>query len=438
MEWTTVTFQVTTPLFNGGADPDRSAGFGSGADAGVRVASIRGAMRFWFRALAGSAAGPDLKLLARMERSVFGGITDQHGNEDAAVASPLILRLPDPPRQVMDDRFLDGGNRAGLRYLLGLGLMRPRSGGADLLRPYVRPGEEFTLKIGFRHARGATDQVKDAAEALTFASLWLMCTYGGLGARTHRGLGGLRITDASGRLPASWKLADLRTPGLDFYRRASWLRPLPAGVPGIYKEHLPALMSGKPVLGPPGEWKQPPPFPVIAKAYAPAALAQEQSSSWEEALSYAGRQWRLFRANRPDNNAWARERGRVRTAEWDDVINGDEPEFPLGALGLPVEFQDKESGEKYQVNAAVPGESPRDEPLRRASPVWLRAVGSGRSWGMFSFAFQSQFLPGPHAAQVYLFPRRKLTVEQHHVADLTAQWLDGMRRGDDFATVIRS
>jgi hypothetical protein len=139
----------------------------------------------------------------------------------------------------------------------------------------------------------------------------------------------------------------------------------------------------------------------------------------------------------PTTTPVARERSRVRTAKWDQVINGDEPEFPLGALGPPIGFQDEESGEKYEVNAAVPGESPRDEPLRRASPVWLRAVGGGRSWGLFSFAFQSRYLPGPDSAQVYLLPERKLTVEQHHVTDLTTQWLDGMRRGDDFATVIR-
>ena len=53
MAWTTLTLQVTTPLFNGGADPDGAAGFRPDQESGIRVASIRGAMRFWFRALAG-------------------------------------------------------------------------------------------------------------------------------------------------------------------------------------------------------------------------------------------------------------------------------------------------------------------------------------------------------------------------------------------------
>lgn len=437
MEWTTVTMQVSTPLFNGGADPDGKAGFHPADDAGVRVASIRGTMRFWFRALAGSMVRPDLDLtpLARMERTLFGAITDQRG-DGAAVPSPLILRLPDPPRQVRDNGFLSG-NRQGLRYLLGLGLMKPRTGGADLLRPYVPPGEEFQLKIGFRHDRRTPDDVREAAETLTFASLWLMCIYGGLGARTRRGLGGLAITGVSGPLPGSWTADSLITPGLDFYERATWLRPLPDGVSGVYNKHFPALLgtSGPAGLGPVGDWTAPLSFPVIARKYAPAAVSSGNPfRSWEQTLEHAGRQWRLFRANRPENDAKARGGLRVRTAEWDDVIRGTQSEFPLGALGLPVGFQDKESGQKFEVNAAVPKEPKPDELLRRASPVWLRAVGSGTSWRLFSFAFQAQFL----AAGVYLLPDVPLTVDQGHVADLTRQWLAGVRNGDDFTEVIRA
>lgn len=434
MEWTTVTFEVTTPLFNGGADPDGKAGFQPADDAGVRVASIRGAMRFWFRALAGSAVGSDLTHLAKIERRVFGGITDQRG-DDAAVSSPLILRMPQPPRQSDDDDFMQHSD--GLRYLMGLGLMKPRRGGADLLRSYLPPGADFQLKIGFRHDKSAMDEVRNAVEALAFASLWLMCTYGGLGARVRRGFGGVRITSVSGRLPSSWTAEDLITPGLDFYRRATWLVPLPGGVPGVYNQHFPALMDdGSRVLGPRGEWAQSPSFPAIAEKYVPAALSERSFTSWEETLDYAGRQWRRFRANRPQTDVSARQRGRVRTAEWDDVIHGDQSDFPLGALGLPVGFHDKKSGEKYEVNAAVP-KDPKPDPLRRASPIWLRAVGSGQSWRLFSFAFQSQFLPGSREAGVYRLPGDQLTVGQHHVRSLTEQWLTGMRDGRDFTSVIR-
>jgi CRISPR-associated protein Cmr1 len=277
-------------------------------------------------------------------------------------------------------------------------------------------------------------------ETLVFASLWLVCTYGGIGARTHRGLGGLRITDVSGRMPSSWKPESLLNPGLGFYERATSLVPLPGGVSGVFAQHLPAVLGpgDRVPRGPMGDWAQPPAFPVIAMKHVPAALSKASFRSWEETLEHAGRQWRLFRANRPEHDVKARGGLRVRTAEWDDVIRGSQSEFPLGALGLPVGFQDKLSGEKYEVNAAVPKNTKPDEPLRRASPVWLRAVGSGTSWRLFSFAFQSQFLPGADAARVYLLPEVELTVRQHHVAALTGQWLTAVRNGDDFTDVIRA
>ena len=102
MPWTTLNLQVTTPLFNGGADPAGDAGLRAPGEAGLRVASVRGAMRFWFRAFAGAHTGPDLALLATLERRVFGGIAAQRDGGEAAVQSPLVLRLPDPPRLSSD------------------------------------------------------------------------------------------------------------------------------------------------------------------------------------------------------------------------------------------------------------------------------------------------------------------------------------------------
>jgi len=64
MPWTTLTLRVSSPLFNGGAD--------QASDAGVRASSIRGAMRFWFRALAGCASVSDLDLLSTWSAAYSG------------------------------------------------------------------------------------------------------------------------------------------------------------------------------------------------------------------------------------------------------------------------------------------------------------------------------------------------------------------------------
>ena len=449
MTWTTLTLQVTTPLFNGGADPDDSGGFRPDQETGVRVASIRGAMRFWFRTLAGALAGPDVRLLAALERRVFGGIGEQRSGGDPAVPSPLILRIPDPPLVSRELRpaFLQGW----IGYLLGLGLMKPEKGGARLLRPFVPPETEFELKLGFRHDRRATAERRQAIEALAFASLWLACAYGGLGARTRRGFGGLRITEVAGEAPYPWKPAWLQTPDLRFYQSTEWLWPWPAGVFGVFEQHLRVLIDAEQAKARPAdEWTEPPPYPVLSKRFSPAVLASRKFGSWEEALGYGGRQLRLFRANRPADESPAdrerRRQARVRTAEWDDVIHGDSADFPLGALGLPVGYHDKLTEHTFMINAVTTPESGRDE-LRRASPLWLRPVPAGDSWHLFTFAFQARFLPGPDVTRVYLLPgeeaRRdgwhedELFVDQADVDRLIGQWMGTMRRGGDFTAVIR-
>ncbi|SRR5579875_249099 len=445
MEWTTLTMQVTTPLFNGGADPDGGAGFTPDDETGVRPASIRGAMRFWFRALAGTLAGPDLLLLSALERQVFGGIADQPGQQSAQ-ASPLILRVPEPPRPSLDVPFPQGSDGRWIGYLLGLGLMKPGPQGVRLLRPCVPPGADpFELKIGFRHDRRTDPKAAQAIEALAVMSLWLACAYGGLGSRVRRGFGGMRIVAASGALPRPWTPTAVLTPGPELYRDAGWVWPWSAAATfGIFEGYLRDLIEAVgSAAGTPDSWEEPPPYPVLSKTHSPAVLVQKHFGSWEEALAFGGKQLRLFRANRPDPGA-RRQRARVTTAEWHDVVNGGSADFPLGALGLPVGYQDRRTERKFTVNAGVPA-GPRPDELRRASPLWIRPVGSGQSWRLLTFAFRTRFLP--EQARTYLLPDqqavpdgrpRELNTNTSDVERLTAQWLETMRVGGDFTSVIRS
>lgn len=446
MAWTMLQLEVVTPLFSGGADPDGSAGLGTVNDPGIQVGSIRGAMRFWFRAMAGALIGEDLRLLGALERRVFGGIAGRGDGGSSATASPLVLRLPEPPGATREYSLPGDRDAAWLGYLLGLGLMRPGRGGPRLQRPCVTPGESFELKLTFRHPRGTAEPVAEAVEALALTSLWLACTYGGFGARVRRGFGGVRITEVSGKLPGAWKASWLRTPGAAFYRHPRGPWPWPPEVFGVFGRHLRALIETEGgVAGKLDAWTEVPPYPVLSKTYSPMAVVPKDFARWHEALAYAGRQLRLFRANRPRDDA-IRQRARVRTAEWDDVINGESVGFPLGALGLPVGYQEKDTERKFTVNAVKPG-APEPEELRRASPLWLRPVGSGSSWGLCTFAFQARFLPGDDSTPVYLLPNRsairdgwrreELFVDQRSVSDLTGQWLATMRAGGDFTRTIR-
>jgi CRISPR-associated protein Cmr1 len=409
--WTTVRLQVTTPLFNGGATPEDGAGpeEGISGDA-VRVASLRGAMRFWFRALAGLAVGPKLHKLAAVERRVFGG-TD--------VSSPVKLRILDqPPLTPPGQPEFAKEDGRWIVYLLGQGLGDLRF--QRVRRPYVAPGEHVSVQ--FRVAGGEPEG------ALVLASLWLLCAYGGLGARTRRGFGGLRIVDVDGPLPAPWTPSALKSPNLAHYEKLTSLWP--DGSVGACMRILRDLVGGDD-FDPSGAWSSgPPTYPVLSRSYAPARTSGGKTfPGWDSVLAHAGEQLRYFRAEKDYPNAGYRPR--IKTPEWDEVVRGQRSRFALGALGLPVVYKDG-----YEVHADL-GRGSRSEKLRRASPLWLRPVGGDKDWRLLSFAFQGEFLPeGDDGPAVHVWKDRRqdkpVVVSRSDVVDRTGRWIDAMGNDASF------
>lgn len=414
MRWTTLHLEVTTPLFNGGVHPTRDDAPIGVDGTGVRVPSLRGAMRFWFRALAGLAVGPDLGVLAAMERKVFGG-TD--------AVSPVKLRIPVQPAVSPPGRpyFLQEAGR-WVGYLLGQGLAPVRDGAPYVSRPYVVPGESFELQLRF------TDRQEEEAAALAVASLWLLCAYGGLGARTRRGFGGLRILDASGPLPAPWDRVSIRTPGLEQYEQLT--RLWPQGAVAACMPHLKALSSHG--LDPRGAWSGTlPTYPVLSRTHTIAGVSGgEAFDRWDEVLVHAGKQLRWFRASR--DHPEVRYRPKIKTPEWTEVITGPSDHFGLGALGLPVVYKDRRT-----VNADH-GRGVDAEPLRRASPLWLRPVGERRTWRLLSFAFLGEFLPteGLDAVAVHVWnggrQGKQVTVTHDDIVKRATEWITTMRQDGTF------
>ncbi|HUZ26623.1 MAG TPA: type III-B CRISPR module RAMP protein Cmr1 [Streptosporangiaceae bacterium] len=440
--WTTLTLEVTTPLFNGGADPDGEAGFRPVTEPGVRVASLRGAMRFWFRALAGTVAGPDLALLARMEEAVFGGpqaaspVKMRISSQSPASRNitPKFIQVPGRPggagRHAGSGRSAPGAGRGlsqgrddgkWLIYLLGQGLADAAA--RELRRSFVEPGKG--IAVDFRLSGN------EAVDSLAIASLWLLCAYGGLGARTRRGFGGLAIIGATGPLPGEWTPESVLSPGLDHFQGLTCLWPQSQMT--LWQLYLTDL-PGVEVPEPGGEeaWTTRPSYPVLSRRWAPAALRQggNPEPDWTRVLGYAGEQYRWFRAQ--EDAPGVPYRPQIKTPEWRNVTGRGDNRFALGALGLPIVF--KKEGPTVHADHMERG---KPVPLRRASPLWLRAVSDERKrWRLFSYAFQAEFLPA--SARVHLWPRgtrqgQEMDVTSDDLDDRTGIWIKEMREGTSFA-----
>jgi len=416
MTWTTLHLEVTTPLFNSGAGPAGA----SGRQPGVRVPSLRGAMRFWFRALVGGVTGPNLSLLAELERMVFGS---------TEASCPVPLRIPDPPAQRAAGT--EQMNR-WVVYLLGQGLGDLRN--TITIRPYVQPGAKFDVKLRLRKTGQNTGEnvaVHENVAALTLASLWLLSSYGGIGARTRRGFGGVRITGSEGWLPPPWTPESIQSPALGHYEGLRFLWP-----DDTLGKCLTMLFNTRGVNAREA-WTTPPTFPVLHRQHTIAGVSGGGVfDNWGHTLRHTGEQLRNFRASR--HAPGARYMPARKTPEWEDVIWGPGDHFSVGALGLPVVF--KKNGPI--VNAERSDRAEReDNSLRRASPLWLRAVGSGDEWRLFSFAFLGEFLPGPDAPVVNLRngnnPPEPLRVDTADVRRLTQQWIDVMAVDESFVTTHR-
>lgn len=152
----TVTLETVTPLFLGGANP-------RGAPE-LRAPSFRGALRYWLRAALGGVIGDhNLDGLRRLESAVFGS---------TEFGSPVHVRL----------HPVGGEPRSRNEKIL------PHKEGREAgSRQAIQPGQQFELVLSMPY-RGNED-----VWAAAIAALRLAVTFGGVGLRSRRGYGTLKI-----------------------------------------------------------------------------------------------------------------------------------------------------------------------------------------------------------------------------------------------------
>lgn len=182
----TATFEVVTPLFLGGADPARTVE--------LRPTSIKGALRFWWRALAWSKHA-DLKKVHEEERKLFGAAGDDRRDGDAIGQSSFGVRVwwpnGEPPiLNKTEVRALTQG-RSGTSCL-SYGIINR---GKEGPRCCYENGHRLVIKLIALHGDGSNTQkeIQSVVEGVKLFGL-----LGSLGGRSRRGWGSIALTKLEG------------------------------------------------------------------------------------------------------------------------------------------------------------------------------------------------------------------------------------------------
>lgn len=165
----TATYRIVTPMFCGGA----------GQEAGLRLSSFKGALRFWWRTLQWGKVRDEKELWTK-EADLFGSSDQEFGQSKVRIR--LVSSEPSPlPR--CGNNLGTGLNGA---YYLGYGVMNIRGEFERARQPIA--GGTFTVEL-----RCGPNSDPDKLEEIK-AALILLGTVGGLGSKSRKGYGSLTLT----------------------------------------------------------------------------------------------------------------------------------------------------------------------------------------------------------------------------------------------------
>lgn len=171
------TYRIVTPMFIGDAEQKAS---------GISPASVKGALRFWWRALMWGKIRADiqsdtaaLQRLHRDEAELFGTAVDTGDEKRKNGSAKFTLRVTSSgkPANLSNPA-------AGIQYLLGQGLYHFRDG---YLRPALKAGEKLEIVL-----IASPTTTKEEQQQLAQA-LMALGVLGGLGSRARKGFGSLAI-----------------------------------------------------------------------------------------------------------------------------------------------------------------------------------------------------------------------------------------------------
>jgi len=373
MERYTFTFRVITPLFISGADQQRAE---------LRPSSIRGALRFWFRAMMGGVVGGDWRRVKDLEADVFG---------DTEQASKFGIRIETSslPKNVGENIGKLGD---GIAYM-GAGVLfrRDKNGYYKLRRGCYWPPESspFGVYLLLRSSDLYTREVM-------LGTIWLLTTLGGLGSRIRRGFGSIIVEQV---FPDDYD-EKYR------YRQGDiieYLRDKLKVIAEAYRilaeryyemHHLP--FTSYSIFNPSSI---PPRFSCF-RLWRLVVIRDDSWGKWEDVMNSIGKHLQSFRKDPYGTGKFGSTYDYKIVSPFLDgeLETGKIYDFRNDAFGLPIQYRSfSRSKGKEQVRALLSAEEETSKGVvsidRRASPLIIRPTMIGDTWVVLLLFFNAEFLP---------------------------------------------
>jgi CRISPR-associated protein Cmr1 len=213
--------ETITPMFLAGADQSKAE---------LRAASIKGLLRFWWRALQAESTN-----LLERESKIFGCSDEKIGGSSFSIRilqngiAPITIRFPNKDnihKIMVTSKSRSKTFPINILEYLAYGPFDPK---AKKLRPCIGAGVKFNLTIAFHDDSYITD---------IFNALHCFSLFGGMGSRSRNGFGSFSITKTEGNVAGSIEMVSPTTKySGDFmkklFHRGLTIQPYPSFTQGL-------------------------------------------------------------------------------------------------------------------------------------------------------------------------------------------------------------
>lgn len=170
--------ETITPMFIAGADPKKAE---------LRAPSLKGALRFWWRAVNGHL---DINELSKQETALFGGGGDNARKSRFSITIDPVTAKPDTATLPFKKIIAQSKGKQFPVNILDYLAFGPaeyvKGSGTVITKEYYPVGTPFTVRLSFFELPVADQQ------ALTDL-MYMIAWFGGLGSKTRNGFGRFQI-----------------------------------------------------------------------------------------------------------------------------------------------------------------------------------------------------------------------------------------------------